>query len=695
LLGESILNSNSLNSTQIEYYLKEALLLQGQLQALTEEKKTIVERVQKAKKWLQKQPDYTKFLQHLQDILHQKNVGAFSELLSYFVRDVLKKDKDIILEQYAYRNMPALRIEADNAGNRESIIDGNGGSIANIVSTGLRLIALSRMTNRKFIVLDEPDCWLKPDHIPLFAKIIGEISNRLNIQTVIISHHHWKYFKDYGRVIELKYDGPHLRTEIIHDTVVSPNAPDDVIKRIILRRFMSHYDTHFELHPNLTCIIGENDIGKSVLSTALKAVSYADSQDSYIMHNENEAQVVIELSEERKILWQRFRVTNSENHQKVKFGLYKPDQQPNPKEEYSAHDVPDFIARELNISTVEDIDVHIGNQKQPIFLLGPDVKPQEKAKILSLGKDSLHIQKMMEYIKQKNKENKQIEKEGEARFSIVEKQLYVLENIGDIVSTFEDLKTEIYCLQQQQQQITDLEKTIDELTLSHAAASIPKIDNLPLEDVILNDINEIEYFIEQISLHEKISHINKIDYRPEDILLHDIPNLDLIISQLSTGEKMKSIDKIEIDFPEIELHNTKDLSNTIVMLTKLEQASSLTAIDINLEIPQLHNIEELNQIINQLNASSELSKMTPINVSELTQLPTLNNIEEITQIINQLEQEQKVYNDLLVKKQNVDNWKNIIDKEIEDFMEKTGHVCPTCHQEINKQHILGIEHATI
>ena len=37
----------------------------------------MIEKVKNAKIWLQKQPDYLKFLQQLQDILHQKNIGAF------------------------------------------------------------------------------------------------------------------------------------------------------------------------------------------------------------------------------------------------------------------------------------------------------------------------------------------------------------------------------------------------------------------------------------------------------------------------------------------------------------------------------------------------------------------------------------------------------------------------------------------
>src|SRR5690606_26457188 len=119
-------------------------------------------------------------------------------------------------------------------------------------------------------------------------------------------------------------------------------------------------------------------------------------------HHENEAKVLIELSNNKQVLWQRFLKTDQENPQKVKFSLFHNNILVS--SEFSAHDTPAMIQKELNICTTEDIDIHIGNQKQPVFLLSSDTKPQQRAKILSLGKESLIIQKMMENIKSKTRQ---------------------------------------------------------------------------------------------------------------------------------------------------------------------------------------------------------------------------------------------------------------------------------------------------
>lgn len=635
-----------------EECLRIAHILQGHAQALEDEKKSVVGKVESAKKWIARQPDYLKFLQHLQNALHQKNIGAFSELLSYFVKDVLKKDKEIVLDLYTYHNLPALKIEALNDGCRESIYEGNGGSIANIVSTGLRLIALSRLSHRKFIVLDEPDCWLKPDHVPTFAKIIGEISEKLKIQTIIISHHDWKYFKDYGRVIELQTDGKNLQTSIVHDTEFEDKPDADYIRSIRLRQFMSHYDTVFELHPYLTCLIGENDIGKSVLATAIKSVSYNDSSDSYIQHHTDEAQVLIELNQKRQILWQRFRVTTQENPQKVKYSLFVNGQLIS--SEFNSNEVPKFISKELNIVTTEDIDIHIGNQKQPVFLLSSDVKPQERAKILSLGKESLIIQKMMENIKVKTRQNKQIIKDGEERFDIVNKQLQVLANIESLVEKAEDNKTLYFALEKQAQSIESLNSLVSKI---EAEEDIIKVGQVQIDLPVVN--------------------------------LKDCSYLELMLSNLEKQYDLMNVQEIDVDLPVVVLNETVDLERAIKHLYVCEQGANIESIEIEMPEVQLHKIDELQQLIANLEQSEKITTISQVEHLELEQVQ-LKDVAELSSLIEQLEMQETELNDLNSKKQNLNNWETIINNEIEVFLKENGNMCPTCHQVVDKKHFGGL-----
>lgn len=640
--------------TKINTILEDCLYLVALFKNLEADKTSLFTKIETNKKWLLKQPDYGKFLQHLQTVLHQKNIGAFSELLSYFVKDVLKKDKDIVLELYTYHNLPALRIEALNQGCKENIYEGNGGSIANIVSTGLRLITLSRLSHRKFIILDEPDCWLKPEHIPLFAKIIGEISSKLKIQTVIISHHKWEYFKNYGKVVELKSDGKNLYTETIHEVIQDDLdlEKEDYIRSIRLRQFMSHTDTELQFHPYLTCLTGENDLGKSVFSTAFKAFAYNDSSDSYIQHHKSEAQILITLSENRNLLWQRFLQTTQENPQKVKYSLFKGNDLI--ASEFNSDSTPKFISDELNILTTEDIDVHIGNQKTPVFLLGSDVKPQERAKILSLGRESLIIQKMMENLKTKTKTLKSSLKEDESRYFNITRSLNVLDNIEN-----------------QHDKLSSIKKSFIEYK------------NKQIQ------IEELKTFLKEFKTISLLNNINKIRYNLPKLKFFNTTELNKTMFDLYVYKELSLLTSINRELPKVDFKNTQDLTKTINRLYWTEKAATISKINNNPIKPVFKNISELKQIINQIQLHINIGSLDSIEYQKLKSIDNdkKHQIIELKQMIESINNKKDELSSLQEKQNNLKVWEIKINKEIEDFLALNQSLCPTCKQTIDKQHI--------
>lgn len=629
--------------------------LLGMKSASEAEKTAIEQTVTASKTWLGKQPDYLKFLQHLQSVLHQKNIGAFSELLSYFVKDVLKKDKDIVLDLYTYRDMPALKIEAMNAGHREDIFEGSGGSIANIVSTGLRLIALSRLPHRKFIILDEPDCWLKPEHVPLFAKIIGELSEQLRIQTVIVSHHDWEYFKHYGRVVRLNDDEPHLHTEIIHDTPFESDGKIDYVESIRLKRFMSHYDTELLLHPYLTCLIGNNDIGKSVFGTALKAVSYGDSSDSYIMHGESEAQVVIGISDKRQILWQRFLETNQDNPKKVKYSLYQDGVKID--EQYDSHETPDFVVKALKICITEDIDVHIGNQKQPTFLISSDVKPNQRAKILSLGKDSLLVQKMMENVKAKTRQHRQTVKDGEARYSEVVRKLSALDGIESSASDSDLLKSGYSIAEMQRDSLIELENSIAEMDFFERCAIMPHI----------------------------------VSKAKAPALLH-LDDLDGAVSSIEAATAVAAVKTIGIPNFSIELFDDDGATEAFRDVFEAERIAAISTI---LKAPTAPIVKNDDEALSMSESMRALRDVASIDKQTLPQfkLSEVADHVDLDESIAAIESLQYSLVELDGKNSHLEKWKIQLAEDAAQLVKEVGATCPTCGQSITAEHVKGVHHA--
>ncbi|CAM2058146.1 conserved hypothetical protein [Desulfovibrionales bacterium] len=120
--------------------------------------------------------------------------------LTHAVREILGQERTVYSERDVIDKKLAIDFQIRSPEGEEHILTGQGGSVCNILSIALRLIALSRLDpsrHRPFIVLDEQDCWLKPDLVPRLVRLIGHIARTLNLQVLIISHHQLDLFSNH------------------------------------------------------------------------------------------------------------------------------------------------------------------------------------------------------------------------------------------------------------------------------------------------------------------------------------------------------------------------------------------------------------------------------------------------------------------------------------------------------------------
>jgi DNA repair exonuclease SbcCD ATPase subunit len=144
-------------------------------------------------------PEVEQALDELSGALFAEVVKVLEEALSLALRDVLGLPLDLKVEQEWKRGMATMSFHIEREGEREDILRGQGGSVLNVLSTGLRIFALARLDpakHRRFLVLDEPDCWLRPDLVPRFVKLVAETGKRLGFQILLISHHDVAAFED-------------------------------------------------------------------------------------------------------------------------------------------------------------------------------------------------------------------------------------------------------------------------------------------------------------------------------------------------------------------------------------------------------------------------------------------------------------------------------------------------------------------
>ncbi len=139
-----------------------------------------------------------------------------------------------------------------------------------------------------------------------------------------------------------------------------------MIKSLSLENFMSHRATRIDLAPGVTVITGPNNVGKSAVVEAVRSLVHNPSQKFSIRHGARQAVVRLELDSGEIIEWVRTDKT-------AYYRLFRP--QESDPEEYRkiGLTVPKDIQTLLRLGRVEteggDIDIHIGNQREPIFLL--------------------------------------------------------------------------------------------------------------------------------------------------------------------------------------------------------------------------------------------------------------------------------------------------------------------------------------
>jgi hypothetical protein len=140
-------------------------------------------------------------LKQLSDQLLEQLLGVVQEKLTLALQEILEQPIQFRAKTVFKRDQACVEFWIERDGHEEDILRGQGGSVANILSVGLRMFALTTLDeaqHRRFLVLDEQDCWLRPDLVPRLVKIVHEAGRALGFQVLMISHHDVALFERYA-----------------------------------------------------------------------------------------------------------------------------------------------------------------------------------------------------------------------------------------------------------------------------------------------------------------------------------------------------------------------------------------------------------------------------------------------------------------------------------------------------------------
>lgn len=153
-------------------------------------------------------------LKSLSDRLFQQTLDVVQEKLTIALQEILEQPIQFRATADFKRGAAAVEFsvlrDADEK-KEEDILRGQGGSVANVLSVGLRMFALTALDparHRGFLVLDEQDCWLRPELVPRLVKMVHDAGRALGFQVIMISHHDVALFDQYAeKIYEFK---PHV-----------------------------------------------------------------------------------------------------------------------------------------------------------------------------------------------------------------------------------------------------------------------------------------------------------------------------------------------------------------------------------------------------------------------------------------------------------------------------------------------------
>ncbi len=198
--------------------------LRWQERALAEQLQANRAKLGELEAFLAKAPQIAERLDQLSRHLFGDILDEVERNLTFALREILGQDLTVTTTREVKKGKINITFGMERQGRREDILTGQGGSVCNIMSVGLRLIALSQLhekDHRRFLILDEQDCWLRPDLGPALMRIIHTSAHKLQFQTVVISHHDVSLFREYAdriyRLLPPAREGEGVQVEVVED----------------------------------------------------------------------------------------------------------------------------------------------------------------------------------------------------------------------------------------------------------------------------------------------------------------------------------------------------------------------------------------------------------------------------------------------------------------------------------------------
>ncbi|MBI4805634.1 MAG: AAA family ATPase [Desulfovibrio sp.] len=233
-----------------------------------------------------------------------------------------------------------------------------------------------------------------------------------------------------------------------------------MIRRLTLTDFMAHAATTLELAPGLNVLCGPNNTGKSAVVEALRCLANNPTPRHYIRHGAVEARVEALLDDGWRVVWVRRKAY-------ALYEVYPPGaKEPTVYAKLGRGTVPDEVASLLKLGPVgadkgDEVDVHLGDQRHPIFLL--DKPGSLLADFLASSTESAHLMAMQDLLRERSRRAKIDARKLEDETARVRAGLDRLVGLPDVSLSLDRLRTDGRAIRETIARVPALENTMERM----------------------------------------------------------------------------------------------------------------------------------------------------------------------------------------------------------------------------------------
>jgi len=434
--------------------------LEGRRDAIRMRVEELTREIELAKGRLAVRDEVEAFIEAVHGSASRRSLQAFETLLTALVQEVLPGEKPVALDLSTERGLASLDICVRRPdGSLEDVLEDNGGALTNVIGMALRLIAVVKADVARFLALDEADCWIAPDRVSSFYRVLEDGAARLGVQCLAVSHHDLSQFSGQFHIARVAGE-PAAGVEVVSsDTGAQWNDAQPGLRYIRLVNVQAYRDARLPLSPGVNALIGPNNRGKSTFIRALRAVFYGEARDSLVRAGERSATVEIGVAGGRTLRFIRQPRRSPVNV----WSLHEADgsvvEERGMRYETGGRNVPDWVADLIRIRKVEDLDVHVAHQKFPVFLLGET--PSRRSAVLSIGQEAGYIRDMLVIHRERCRRDTEAVRSGE-------RELIALGETLEGLTEIEALKEQLAAAGAQAERLRASTATVERLQ-AHAA----------------------------------------------------------------------------------------------------------------------------------------------------------------------------------------------------------------------------------